>query len=253
MDNKLIIDAVFALVLLLGAVFGAKRGLFRSLMALAAIIAALIGASLLTDLLTEPVTDMLMPRVEKSVEEWFDTSSEAAKGDTPQIEGETTAENDATGETPDSDAAQGAENVRQDDPPLAVTGLLKKLLRFDLDGAVRQTLRNAARDAAFAAVRTLLGSVVRTLVFVLCFLVFTVLLRLVTAGVDKVLDLPVLNALNTLGGGALGFIESALLLFLVCDLAPKLGVEAFTEYEGTYLLAFFMSHTPRGLVAALLP
>ena len=27
MDNKLIIDAVFALVLLLGAVFGAKRGL----------------------------------------------------------------------------------------------------------------------------------------------------------------------------------------------------------------------------------
>ena len=248
MDNKLIIDAVFALVLLLGAVFGAKRGLFRSLMALAAIIAALIGASLLTDLLTEPVTDMLMPRVEKSVEEWFDTSSEAAKGDTPQIEGETTAENDATGETPDSDAAQGAENVRQDDPPLAVTGLLKKLLRFDFDGAVRQSLRNAARDAALAAVRTLLGSV-----FVLCFLVLTLLLRLVTAGVDKVLDLPVLNALNTLGGGALGFIESALLLFLVCDLAPKLGVEAFTEYEGTYLLAFFMSHTPRGLVAALLP
>lgn len=253
MNNGLMIDAVFALVLILSVVFGAKRGLFRSFMALAAIVLALIGASLLTDALTEPVTDMLMPRLEKSVEEWFSTEEEAAKGDVPQIEGETPAESDASGETPNGDAAQDAENVWQDDSPLAVTGLLKKLLRFDFDGAVRQSLRNAARDAALAAVRTLLGSVVRTLVFVLCFLVLTLLLRLVTGGIDKVLDLPVLNALNTIGGGALGLIEGALLLFLVCDVAPKLGVKAFADYEGTYLLSFFMSHTPRGLVAALLP
>ena len=238
------IDAVFALVLILSVVFGAKRGLFRSFMALAAIVLALIGASLLTDALTEPVTDMLMPRLEKSVEEWFDTESQTPQGDVPQIEGETPAESDASGETPNGDAAQDAENVWQDDSPLAVTGLLKKLLRFDFDGAVRQSL---------AAVRTLLGSVVRTLVFVLCFLVLTLLLRLVTGGIDKVLDLPVLNALNTIGGGALGLIEGALLLFLVCDVAPKLGVKAFADYEGTYLLSFFMSHTPRGLVAALLP
>ena len=242
MNNGLMIDAVFALVLILGVVFGARRGLFRSFMALAAIVLALIGASLLTDALTE-----------KSVEEWFDTESQTPQGDVPQIEGETPAESDASGETPNGDAAQDAENVRQDDSPLAVTGLLKKLLRFDFDGAVRQSLRNAARDAALAAVRTLLGSVVRTLVFVLCFLVLTLLLRLVTGGIDKVLDLPVLNALNTIGGGALGLIEGALLLFLVCDVAPKLGVKAFADYEGTYLLSFFMSHTPRGLVAALLP
>ena len=218
------IDAVFALVLILSVVFGAKRGLFRSFMALAAIVLALIGASLLTDALTEPVTDMLMPRLEKSVEEWFDTESQTPQGDVPQIDGETPAESDASGETPNGDAAQDAENVWQDDSPLAVTGLLKKL-----------------------------GSVVRTLVFVLCFLVLTLLLRLVTGGIDKVLDLPVLNALNTIGGGALGLIEGALLLFLVCDVAPKLGVKAFADYEGTYLLSFFMSHTPRGLVAALLP
>ena len=85
MDNKLIIDLAFALVLVLGAVFGAKRGLFRSLMALAAIVIALIGASLLTDLLTEPVTNALMPRAEKSVEEWFAASDETAKGEAPQL------------------------------------------------------------------------------------------------------------------------------------------------------------------------
>ena len=94
MNNGLMIDAVFALVLILGVVFGARRGLFRSFMALAAIVLALIGASLLTDALTEPVTDMLMPRLEKSVEEWFDTESQTPQGDVPQIEGETPAESD---------------------------------------------------------------------------------------------------------------------------------------------------------------
>ena len=106
------IDAVFALVLILSVVFGAKRGLFRSFMALAAIVLALIGASLLTDALTEPVTDVLMPRLEKSVEEWFDTESQTPQGDVPQIEGETPAESDASGETPNGDAAQNAENAR---------------------------------------------------------------------------------------------------------------------------------------------
>ena len=153
MNNGLMIDAVFALVLILSVVFGAKRGLFRSFMALAAIVLALIGASLLTDALTEPVTDMLMPRLEKSVEEWFDTESQTPQGDVPQIEGEAPAESNASGETPNGDAAQDAENVWQDDSPLAVTGLLKKLLRFDFDGAVRQSLRNAARDAALARQR----------------------------------------------------------------------------------------------------
>ena len=113
MNNGLMIDAVFALVLILGVVFGTKRGLFRSFMALAAIVLALIGASLLTGALTEPVTDMLMPRLEKSVEEWFDTESQTPQGDVPQIEGETPVESDASGETPNGDAAQDAENVRQ--------------------------------------------------------------------------------------------------------------------------------------------
>lgn len=87
MNNGLMIDAVFALVLILGVVFGAGGGCSGALWRLAAIVLALIGASLLTDALTEPVTDMLMPRLEKSVEEWFDTESQTPQGDVPQIEG----------------------------------------------------------------------------------------------------------------------------------------------------------------------
>ena len=142
------IDAVFALVLILSVVFGAKRGLFRSFMALAAIVLALIGASLLTDALTEPVTDMLMPRLEKSVEEWFDTESQTPQGDVPQIEGEAPAESNASGETPNGDAAQDAENVWQDDSPLAVTGLQKAAaLRFRRRGASVASKCRARRSA----------------------------------------------------------------------------------------------------------
>ncbi len=245
MDNGLIVDLIFALVLVLGVVLGAKRGLFRSFMALAAVLVALIGASLLTDALTGPVTEALMPRAEKSVQEWFD-----AEGRTDERE-DAVMQDEQPGESADT-ASPEPENA-DDVSPLAVTGLLKNLLHFDLDGAVRRSLRSAAQEAALTAVRTLLGSVVRTIVFLLCFLVLSLLLRLVTAGIDKVLDLPVLNTLNTVGGALFGLVESALLLFLVCDLAPKLGFKTFTAYEGTYLLSFFMSHTPRGILSALLP
>lgn len=238
MDNGLIIDAMFALVLILGAVLGARRGLFRSLMALVAVVAALVGASLLADALTEPVTGALMPRAEKSVQEWFD----AEKRQDESLPAET-----EHGEGAEADGAEAA-----DDAPLDVTGLLKRLLRFDLDGAVRDSLRKQAQSAALAAVRTLLASVVRTLLFVLGFLLLTALLRLLTRGLDKLFDLPVLHTLNSLGGGALGLIESALLLFLVCGLAPKLGVTVFDDYEsGSYLLAFFMQQSPRSLAAVL--
>lgn len=245
MDNGLIVDLIFALVLVLGVVLGAKRGLFRSFMALAAVLVALIGASLLTDALTGPVTQALMPRAEKSVQEWFD-----AAGRSPELEG-AEPQDEQPGESADT-ASPEPENA-DDASPLAVTGLLKNLLHFDLDGAVRRSLRSAAQEAALTAVRTLLGSVVRTVVFLLCFLVLSLLLRLVIAVVDKALALPVLNTLNTAGGALFGLVESALLLFLVCDLAPKFGFKIFTAYEGTYLLSFFMNQTPRGILSALLP
>ncbi len=226
MDNGLIIDAVFALVLICGTAFGAKRGLLRSFMALAAVVLALLGASLLTDALADPVTELLAPRAEQSVQEWFD---EARLSD---------------GEEPSSGAADGE--------IADASGLLRRLLRFDLDGAVRDSLRSAAQDAALAAVRSLLAGVVRTLLFVLGFLALTLLLRLLTRGLDRVFGLPGLRTVNALGGAALGLTESALLLFLACYLAPRLGVAAFAENEeGTHLLRFFMNNTPRSLIAAL--
>lgn len=226
MNNGLIIDAVFALVLILGVVFGAKRGLVRSLMALVTVVVALIGAAILSDLLAQPVTEALLPQAEQSLTEWFD----------------------------ERETVQDTAAADEDEDTAGATGLLRRLLRIDFDGTLRQSLRSLAEDAALAAVRSLLSSLARALAFLVSFLVLTLLLRLVTRGLDKVFTLPVLHTFNSLGGAAVGLIESALLLFLVCDVAPRLGVTVLAQYEaGTYLLHFFMQQSPRSVAAALLP
>lgn len=234
MNNGLIIDAAFALVLILGAALGAKRGLVRSLMGVVTVVAALIGAALLANLFAQPVTQALMPRAEQSIEIWF------AGADAPPA-------------TASEDPAPQGDPAADDDPLSGVTGLLGRLLRIDSDGALRDSLRERAQDAACAAVRSLMESLVRALLFLAAFLVLSLLLRLFTGGLDKVFSLPVLHAVNSLGGGALGLIEAALLLFLVCDVAPRLGIAALSQCEGTHLLAFFMQQTPRSVAAALIP
>lgn len=234
MNNGLIIDAVFALVLALGVLLGAKRGLVRSLMGLVTVVAALIGAAILSDLLAEPVTEVLLPWAEESVVEWL-----GGEGAPPAALDGAASESSA----PAGDAAA-----------IDATGILRGLLRIDKDGALHDSLRALAQEAALAAARSLMGSLVRTVLFLLAFLLLTLLLRLLARGIDKVFSLPVLHTINSLGGALLGLAESALLLFLVCDVAPRLGVTAFSQYEaGTYLLAFFMQQSPRSIAAALLP
>lgn len=234
MNNGLIIDAAFALVLILGALLGAKRGLVRSLMGVITVIAALIGAALLANLLAQPVTQALMPRAEQSIESWLVGAS-------------------APPASAEEDPAPQEEPAADPDPLSEVTGLLGRLLRIDRDGALRDSLREHAQDAACAAVRSLMESLVRALLFLAAFLVLSLLLRLFTGGLDKVFSLPILHTVNSLGGGALGLVEAALLLFLVCDVAPRLGIAALSQYEGTYLLAFFTQQTPRSVAAALIP
>ena len=124
------IDVAFALVLVLGIVFGAKRGLFRSFMALAAILIALIGASLLTDLLTEPVTELLMPRAEKGVEEWFRSWDVNAEGEIPQP-------------SEQSPAAEGEESGVLTDP--AEQALIRLLAAFPAEIAAAAEKYDPAR------------------------------------------------------------------------------------------------------------
>lgn len=224
MDNTLITDLILAAFLLAAVFIGAKRGLFQSLVGLVIILAALIGATAAASALTAPMTDLIYPRVEESVIARL-------------LPDEVTA-------AIEEESAQQPE----DDGILArYRRVLEKGVKDAADHAVEATIA-ALRESA----RHLVEVFLHALVFLLAFLALSLVLRLAAKGLEHVLELPGLHALNAIGGGALGLIEGTLLVFLILFLAPKLGVTWFSEQEeGTILLSFFLRNTPRTLIQML--
>ena len=74
-------------------------------------------------------------------------------------------------------------------------------------------------------------------------------LRLAAQAINLVLRLPVLSGVNTLGGALLGLLEGMMVVWLLIWLAPRLGIAL--PAENTYLLHFFMTVGPMGLLSSL--
>ena len=74
-------------------------------------------------------------------------------------------------------------------------------------------------------------------------------LRLAALAINLVLRLPVLSGVNTLGGALLGLLEGMMVVWLLIWLAPRLGIAL--PAENTYLLHFFMTVGPMGLLSSL--
>ena len=74
-------------------------------------------------------------------------------------------------------------------------------------------------------------------------------LRLAALAINLVLRLPVLFSVNTFGGALLGLLEGMMVVWLLIWLAPRLGIAL--PAENTYLLHFFMTVGPMGLLSSL--
>ena len=67
-----------------------------------------------------------------------------------------------------------------------------------------------------------------------------------------VLKLPLLRGLNALGGGAVGLLEGALLLFLAVWVLRRMGVSFETEaLAEAHILRIFTANTPLGVLSHL--
>jgi len=97
--------------------------------------------------------------------------------------------------------------------------------------------------------RELVETFAFAILYILIFVALVLLLRLAALAINLVLRLPVLFSVNTFGGALLGLLEGMMVVWLLIWLAPRLGIAL--PAENTYLLHFFMTVGPMGLLSSL--
>lgn len=227
MTTAVIIDAIVVIVLVGFTVCGARRGLLRTLAGLVMVVVALVGAGMLAATFSGPVTKLVSPIIQEHIS---DRVEEAM--------------------AQQADTHQESEEFRAEDL-LALLGLDEDV-RGSLAERAEESIRDTGASIASAVVESMVSSFAYGILFILSFLALLLLLHVLVGAMDLVMKLPLLHGLNTLGGGVLGLIEGALLLFLAVWAARRLGISFETEaLAEAHILRIFTTNTPLSLLSFL--
>ena len=222
MTVPVIIDAVVVLILVGFTVIGARRGLLQTLAGLVIVVVALVGAGMIATTFSGPAAKLAAPLIEKQIEKKIDA---------------------AMAESGPAESTSGAEDSQ----------LEELFSRLGLDAAVRDSMAEKAKDTvrdtgvsvAAAVVTSIAQSMIYGVLYILSFVALSVLLHVLFKAMGLLTKLPGIHSLNALGGGLLGLIEGALLLFLAVWAARRLGVSFEAEpFASAHILAVFTTHTP---------
>lgn len=236
MTTPVIMDAIVVIVLVVAVYYGARRGLLQSLAGLVMVVMALVGAGIAAGSFADPVAGVVTPLIEERVAERVQAAIEEQTGEFDWSVFEETVEDTGTFQIRDL---------------LALLGL---------DEEVRESLteraETAVRDTSATVAAAVVGSLVRTfvhgLLFVMAFIAILLLLKVLIGAMGLVLRLPGLRGLNALGGAAIGLVEGALLLFLAVWVARRLGVSFETApLTEAHILRIFTTNTPLSLLSFL--
>ena len=228
MTTPVIMDVVVAAVLLVSLILGWRQGFVKSLAGLIITIIALVGAAMIAGTFADPAARLVAPLIETVVEEKVEEALIAQTGsyDTSRLEG-------------------SAEEILE-------------LLGIDADAResiaerAEETIVETGVSVVSAVIQSLARSVIYGILFVLGFIVLTILLHILAAAMDLLTKLPGLHAVNALGGGALGLVKGALVVFLGIWFLRRLGVSFETDNVAqTYLLKFFAANTPLSVLSLL--
>lgn len=197
----MILDIIIIGVVLILVIIGIKRGIAKTLLnalsVIASAICSFLGAGLLSNLI---YTTVIAPSVTKNI-----TDSMA-------------------------DSTASAATIIQeafDSLPEFVTGTFKTL------GISIEALTKSANDAAGSAdsgvsqavdfaLKPVITSVLSAILIILLFIVFLLIFRYIARKAEKLFHIPIVGTLNRILGGALGFIEGAVICIafaVVCKVA----------------------------------
>ncbi|MDO4316499.1 MAG: CvpA family protein [Oscillospiraceae bacterium] len=209
---------------------GAKRGLLRALAGLLIVAAALIGAGMIAATFSGPAARLAAPIISGRIAEQVDEAM-AVQADGAQM--------------PEADDDFRIEDL------LALLGLDEDV-RDSLAESARETVRDTGVSIATAVVESIAGSIIYGVLYILSFLALLVLLNVLVRAMDLLFKLPGLHGVNALGGGLLGLLQGALLLFLAVWAARRLGVSFETEpWAEAHILRIFTTHTPLSVLSFL--
>ena len=222
MTISLIFDIAIAAILLLCLIVGGVRGFISSLLSVLILSAALLGSAILANTQADPVSSWLTPRVEQyMLDRLTDGRSDEA------VSAAAASDNAALAELVDFDA---------------ITGIAKRAM----DSAVE-----AGKNMLEGAVTGMIRSLAYGVLFLLSFLVLTLLLRLITSPLRLAERAPVLGTLNRLAGAALGLCLGVLGMFAAASVLQWTGLVDAATLRDTYLLKYFTQHSPMDLIAML--
>lgn len=176
-QRSVIFDLALVAIILFFAVLGARRGLVLSLCSLVAVILALIGGTLVADALTPPLSAQAAPILEGFVQEHLDDLS-----------------------------TYGVEALETMD------GFLPHIARNVLESR-EWALQTEAFLSEFALAMT--QAILHPILFLIAFIVVLILWYFISHGLDLVAHLPVLSALNAVGGFLFGAVKGVLILVVV--------------------------------------
>ena len=229
MTVPVIIDAVVVLILVGFTIFGARRGLLQTLAGLVIVIAALVGAGMIAATFSGPAAKLAAPLIEKQIEKKIDAAI---------------AESAPT-------ASTRTEEDSQLEDLLSLLGLDTEV-RDSLAEKAQDTVRDTGVSVVAAVVTSIAQSIIYGVLYILSFVALSVLLHVLFKAMGLLTKLPGIYSLNALGGGLLGLIEGALLLFLAVWAARRLGVSFEAEpFAGAHILAVFTIHTPLSVLTFL--
>ena len=241
----LIFDAAIVLLLALAVWRGYRKGFILTFCGFLAIFVALIGATVVSNVLAQPVSQAISPMIESSIQQ-----AVAEKLQSPDPLGQENAS-----QLPDSSGSQdpSQESPASDLPLQEILDLLEQSPVYRgfagaLQSAVDAGLVSATANATIVISEYIAGQVARMVLFVVSFVLILILWFFVSHALDLAFKLPVLSSLNRLGGGALGLLKGALLIYVACWLLKGsfLPQEAI---QSTYLLHFFCTASPLTLLS----
>lgn len=225
--NYIIYDVIIAAVLLFFLWLGYRKGFVLTLCSLLAVFVALIGACVLSNALAEPAAKVIEPIVANSIHDTVTSYYQRA----PETGATSQDEADWLAQLPLDELLEPLKQSK------AFEGLTHAF-QAAVDAGVAEIAAGAAQSLAhFVAVQ-----IARIVIFAVAFLAVLIAWSVLSHALDLVAKLPVLSTVNAWGGGAVGLLKGALVLFiagwLLRDSLPPDTVEK------TYLLKFFCTVSP---------